>query len=41
MLWSPMPDKYTVVSSTTIPLLPEEPEGTKGYALPAGGTLEA
>jgi serine/threonine protein kinase len=28
MMWSPMPDKYAVVSTSSIPLLPEEPHGT-------------
>ena len=34
MMWSPMPDKYAVSASTSIPILLEEPAGTKPYHPP-------
>jgi serine/threonine protein kinase len=41
MMWSPMPDKYTVNASGSIPHLPEEPVGTRHFMKAVGaGALQ-
>ena len=41
MMWSPMPDKYIVTSSSSIPMLPEEPVGTKQFHYSANSETSA